>query len=360
MINLNDLFSGGNEGGGVVNDPRQLFSTLNRHERFVRPSDEQGEVLDGWFSRRDESDLTIKMNTGSGKTLVGLLILKSSLNDGIGPAVYLTPDNYLAKQVVDEAQDLGVAYTENENDPAFLRGDKILVVNARKLFNGRSVFGVRRVEIPIGSIVVDDAHACLDDIKDQFSLKIHASSPLYSKILSKMEDGLRQYNSILYTRVTSGDPGAVYEVPYWVFKDKRTDIADILIRCKSDVVSFSLPLIIDVLDLCQCAVSGRSIEIAPRYLPADIIPSFYNAKRKIYMTATLANDGILISHLQANPEAILTPIRPKGAGDIGVRMILAPLELNTDFTFEDLQLLAKEVARHQKCCGHNSLKRCRK
>ena len=35
------------------------------------------------------------MNTGGGKTVVGLLMLKSCLNEGVGPAVYVTPDNYL-------------------------------------------------------------------------------------------------------------------------------------------------------------------------------------------------------------------------------------------------------------------------
>ena len=38
------------------------------------------------------------MNTGGGKTVVGLLMLKSCLNEGVGPAVYVTPDNYLVSQ----------------------------------------------------------------------------------------------------------------------------------------------------------------------------------------------------------------------------------------------------------------------
>ena len=40
------------------------------------------------------------MNTGSGKTVVGLLILKSCLNEEKGPAVYVVPDSYLVKQVI--------------------------------------------------------------------------------------------------------------------------------------------------------------------------------------------------------------------------------------------------------------------
>ncbi|GEM_PF-4328472 len=63
------------------------------------------------------------MNTGSGKTVVGLLILQSSLNEGIGPAVYITPNKFLTAQVIAEAKDLGIRATENEDDHLFLRGD---------------------------------------------------------------------------------------------------------------------------------------------------------------------------------------------------------------------------------------------
>lgn len=69
-------------------EPRKLFTTLNRSSRFRRPLDEQAEVLDNWFEKRDRKDNTLKMNTGAGKTLVGLLVLQSSLNEKVHPAVY--------------------------------------------------------------------------------------------------------------------------------------------------------------------------------------------------------------------------------------------------------------------------------
>src|SRR6185312_8066533 len=94
--------------GATLIEPRKIFTTLPRKPRFKRPSDEQGDVLDGWFGKRTRANNTIKMNTGAGKTLVGLLILQSSLNEGVGPAVYVTPDNYLLSQVIAEATDLGI------------------------------------------------------------------------------------------------------------------------------------------------------------------------------------------------------------------------------------------------------------
>ena len=94
-------------------DPRKIFTTLKRDARFKRPLDEQADVLDTWFERRSAKDLTIKMNTGGGKTVVGLLCLQSSLNENIKPAVYITPDPFLVTQVLEEAQALALQPLQN-------------------------------------------------------------------------------------------------------------------------------------------------------------------------------------------------------------------------------------------------------
>ena len=59
------------------------------------------------------------LNTGNGKTLVGLMLLKSSLNEHAGPAAYLTPDPiYLVDQVEAAAADLDLS---TSRDPVPLR-----------------------------------------------------------------------------------------------------------------------------------------------------------------------------------------------------------------------------------------------
>jgi hypothetical protein len=71
--------------------PRDIFAALpSRHWSYLRQ--EQCEVLEKWFARREDRDIVIKQNTGGGKTAVGWLIAQSTLNEGIGKAVYLAPD----------------------------------------------------------------------------------------------------------------------------------------------------------------------------------------------------------------------------------------------------------------------------
>ena len=85
--------------------------------------DVQGQVLDAWMKRRDTvRDLSIKMNTGTGKTIVGLLILRSALNEAAGPALYVAPDNYLAGQVRKQADRLGLATVDDPESTSYVSG----------------------------------------------------------------------------------------------------------------------------------------------------------------------------------------------------------------------------------------------
>lgn len=285
------------------------------------------------------------MNTGSGKTLVGLLLAQSSLNEGFAPAVYVTPDRYLTSQAIAEAKALGIGVTDSEEDPAFMRGDKILVTNIKKIVNGRSVFGVRDVKIPLDAVIIDDAHACLDSVEEQFRIDANAETPLYKEIWSLLSEPIRQYSPLDHSRLTSSDPAVIFEVPFWIWKDRVSEIVLIILKHKdTQEVLFKRDLILDVIELCQCVISSRRLEFAPRCIPIDVIPALSRARRRIFMTATLANDGILVSHFQADQNTISRPIKPKGAGDMGNRMILAPQELNREIKFDDFKKFCADIA----------------
>ncbi len=351
MLDLKKLKAGSSS--KKQTDPRRIFTTLKRDLRFKRPSDEQGDVLDGWFENKDRASVTLKMNTGSGKTMVGLLCLQSSLNEDKGPSVYVVPDNFLVSQVLAEADALGIAATDDHKDAAFLAGDSILVINIWKLVNGKSVFGVGQggAKIRIGSIVIDDAHACLVTVADQFRIRLAASHPAYEPLLKLFEDDLDQQSNSLLLDIQASDPAAVMMVPFWAWIDKQKKAVGILHPHRGDDdLKWPWPLVRDVLPFCQIAFGGGYLEIAPRYLPIDNIPAFTEAVRRIYMTATLADDGILVSHFQADPQDILNPIRPKGGGDIGDRMILAPQEINPDVTVEEIKALAARKAESVNVC----------
>ena len=178
-----------------------LFSSGTRSSRYEYLRDVQREVFDAWHERRTERDLVIKMNTGNGKTLVGLMLLKSALNEHAGPAAYLTPDPvYLVDQVEAAAGDLGLSTSRDPRDPAVASGSAILLATVKTLFNGRSKFGVAPEgrKIKLGTVLIDDAHACLATVEEQFEIRLPATHPAYGQLLTLFGPSLRQQQPAYY------------------------------------------------------------------------------------------------------------------------------------------------------------------
>ena len=216
-------------------DPIELYNTLDRKSVAgpVRPAQEK--LLRDWYNnRRNEKDLIIKLHTGEGKTLIGLLILQSMINQKEGPCLYICPNIYLVEQVVDEAKKFGIPYCvigEDKQIPdEFLSGEKILITHAHKVFNGKSVFGIDNNYIPIGAVVLDDAHACADILKDAFTISLSKTKneDLYKKILTVFSDDLSEQGEGSFMDIQQGNYETFMAVPYWSWNDKRTEILKIL------------------------------------------------------------------------------------------------------------------------------------
>ncbi|GIT78485.1 DEAD/DEAH box helicase [Leifsonia sp. LS1] len=331
-------------------EPVRLFRALpNREDRFVAPRDIQAEVWDAWFKRRTEHDLILKMNTGSGKTVVGLLILLSSLNEGVGPAVYLVPDRHLQRQVVRTAEALGVPATTEFDDPGFRRAESILIVTVAKLINGRSRFGIRGAPgvrpLQLGALVVDDAHSSIPFVEDQFSMTIPAGET-YRAIRDLFADDIKDQSLSGWNEIRAGAGSAVVPIPYWSWQAKLDRAAALLAgQASDDENQFRWPLLKDHLELCDVAITPTELEIALPTPYLDAVPSFTGAQRRIYMTATLADDSVVVSRLGADPATALTPVTPADASDLGDRMILTPLQTSRSVSISDLQLSMVAFAR---------------
>lgn len=344
-INFDDLLD---DDDSIVKDPRDIFLTLDRRKAFAFPRDIQTEVMKDWFGhKRDQPDTVIKLNVGSGKTLVGLLLLQSSLNEKIAPAVYIAPDKQLVDQAIAEAEALGIEVTDDPHDTDFQSGEKILVTTIHRLFNGKSVFGVgaEGVKIKLGAVVIDDAHACIATVTEQFRIELPNTHPAYQKILKIIEPDLKRQSHARFLEVNSGDPRAMMEVPYWAWIKAQEEITQALHNHRSDdELKFSYSLLRDILPLCRCVIGGQKLEIEPDCPPTDLIRAFSRAKRRIYMTATLADDSVLVTHFGADPNKLSAPIVPTSSQSMGERMILMPQELNPEITLKEIKGLLADFA----------------
>ena len=332
----------------VVLHPRDIFFTLNRNPSFSFPRDIQTEVMNRWFDNRENKDSVIKLNVGSGKTLVGLLLLQSSLNEGKGPSLYVCPDKQLTHQVIQEAEALGIEVTDDPRNADYTAGEKICVVNVYKLFNGKSVFGVGTTKIDIGSLIIDDAHACVSTISDQFRITLPNTHEAYGRILTFLAEDLRGYNEARFLDVEASDPRSYMDVPFWSWHAHSPKILRVLHEHQGDdELQFTYPLLREILPQCRCVIGGQRLEIEPYFPATDLIQSFRRAKRRIYMTATLADDSVIVTHFGATQGSLGTPIVPSSSQSMGERMILMPQELNPDLTTSEIQTLLAQLAQKE-------------
>jgi len=190
-------------------------------------------MLESWHARRDERDLVVKANTGAGKTVVGLLVLRSHLNAGNGPALYVAPDPFLVGQVQREAVKLKIATTGDPEDSDYLSGRAVCVVNMHKLVNGRTVFSDERPSrpmVPIGVVLIDDVHAGLAISRAQLSLTVRSDTAAFEELLNVFRDDLHAQSAGSLMDVVDRSFGALVRVPFWAWRDRQADVLAILSR----------------------------------------------------------------------------------------------------------------------------------
>lgn len=348
-LNLSKINRGINENRV---DPRDIFASLP-NKPWTRLRLEQGEVLKEWFRRRQENDLVIKQNTGGGKTVVGLLIAKSGMDEGVGPSVYLVPDTYLVNQVLDEALKIGIPATADPKCIDFRSNQKILVTTFHRLINGRSIFGVLhsgKTPIQLGTIVVDDAHAALAAVRNQFTATVPANHDIYDRVFNLFKKDLEKQNHRNFNALKNKQASSPMRIPFWSWEEHYSEIFQILEDYGEDdseetrSLFFSWPLLSEHLRLAAATITNTKLEIKLPCPPLTMIPSFAQAKRRIYLTATLADDGVLVTDMDANPESVRKPITPERAADLGDRMILAPITLNPNLGSDRVRDLVRNFA----------------
>lgn len=335
-------------------EPREIFMSLpQRDKKYQYPRDVQTDVWSEWYSRRNLKNNIIKMNTGSGKTVVGLMILQSCLNENNGSTVYVVPDKYLVNQVCDEAKKLGIKTVIERDDYDYTEKKAILVMPIHALVNGRSVFGMRNANnYPIDNVLIDDIHACLETISSQYTIRIPQTHTLYKELIDTFSSLWKSYNNYSYTDIVElNDPQKRAMIPFWIWRESIPKVYELMSKHNNDDkkntgIFFHLPLLEEYLETCNCIITSRFIEITPYGIPIEKIKSFENAKRRIFMSATLSDDSVFVSTLGLKKDDVKKIIVPHSANDIGDRLILFPQYLNN--TISDVQIKEKVFSVAEK------------
>ncbi|ALZ59322.1 Type III restriction enzyme, res subunit [Bacillus cereus] len=310
-------------------NPIEIYDTLDRSSEKGPLRPVQIQILDKWYKDfKNKKDVVMKLHTGQGKTITGLLMLQSKLNEDKGPALYLCHNHQLVNQACEQAASFGIKYVtmdSTELPDEFIDSKAILITTVQKLFNGESKFGIGARSSSVSSILLDDAHACIDIIKDAFKITLPQDSNAYQEILELFSDDIQNQGAGTFADIKRKSYDAISLIPYWRWKDLHKEVSEILSKYSNlNSIKFSWPILKDIIQECQCIISGTSLEILPYKNPLYMFGTFEKAEHRIFMSATITDDSFLIKGLGLSSDTVKNPLQLENEKWSGEKMILIP------------------------------------
>lgn len=322
-------------------EPLEIFRRLPKPPGINDLYTSQAEILETWFQRRTERDVVLKLHTGGGKTLVGLLMAQSTLNETSEPVLYLTPTRQLVSQTLEKAKSLGIAAVPYQRgqplDDKFLNGKAIMVATYKALFNGRSKFGLRgsaAMPTKVSAIVLDDAHVAFSVVRESFTLEVKADKAqrdLYNSLTGLFRRAFKEIDRLgTFDDLVDGASMGVLEVPYWAWHEQLDTVREYL-RGNAEQYALVWPLLRDHLHLCHALISRGAFTITPVLPLVNAFPTFAESPRRIYMSATIAVDSEIVRTFDADPKLVCNPLTSRSLAGVSERMILIPDLMPFDF-----------------------------
>lgn len=332
-------------------DPVKIFESRTLRGSVENLWSPQSEALSEWTSAMHESEVIIEMATGGGKTIVGLLTAQSIVNETKGKVLYLCSTNQLVNQTAAKADEIGLSpaiYTSQNwtNRDAFLQCEAPCITSYAAAFNARSIFRAQDVH----GLVLDDAHVVIPQLRSQFTLRVGRAHPAFQGIASKLRPYFASVGkNVRFDEAISGDPLELLFVPAHAFTPLAPAIASLLRKngIDNDAASstkWSWFHIGEHLDRCFAVLGPNGIEIAPAVPPVHAIDVYNNAKKRLFLTATMpsALDLARVFGIDRRTRVI----RPKGK--LGAAQRLFAFMQGTDN--ETHQQETNQLIRAHKAC----------
>lgn len=330
-------------------DPLKIFDALTLRGSIENVWEPQAKALREWHEKRALNDISIEMNTGGGKTLVGLLVAQSLLNELRGCVLYVCPTNQLVEQSALRAEEIGLTvstyfdtrWTKREH---FDSRTSFCITNYAALFNGRSIFPR---ENPV-AMVFDDAHVAGDTIRSAYTLRIPSNDPAFKRVASIFRNIFHQMQrEQTFESAMQGDPLALLYVPMFELIRQQnllhdTLVNDVQVHTKNSL-KFAWEHVKDRLHCCCVLISGTGVEITPPVTPVGNLQFWKGGVRRVYMTATLP---LQTEFLRTFGVKLKAAVRPSGKSGDAQKLFLMVNGANDD----EQRQAAKGLIEPMKAC----------
>ncbi|MBX3407527.1 MAG: DEAD/DEAH box helicase [Phycisphaeraceae bacterium] len=326
-------------------DPIEIFDSLTLRGSVNNLWTPQSTALASWHLVRSKPDVSIEMNTGGGKTLVGLLVSLSLARELGKMVLFVSPNIQLIQQTADKARECGIdvaTYYDGQftDEAVAAAATGPCLTTHHALFNGKSIFRLR----DLGAIVLDDAHAAGGIIRDCFTLKLPRTSALFSAIAELFRPYFKRASAeITFDEVLAGRARDLLFVPLFESSRQAGVVLDKLVNGAVGEVKetkFAWAHIKEHLDRCVILIGHNGLEIAPSCLPTEQTPLFQKGLRRVYLTATLPSPIEFHRTFGIVPHAI----KPPGRSGEAQRVFLSA----AGATDEEQRANAKELVKARK------------
>lgn len=342
-------FKTGTFAQSVADNPAAHFKTLTKRQ-YPDVMPHQKEILETYGAKHQSSiDLALQLPTGSGKTLVGLLIADWRRMKFGNRAVYLCPTKQLVSQTVQQARDrygiaaVALAGAKDRFSPAdvtaYKTGSAVAVTTYSGLFNTHPFFDSPDL------ILIDDAHAAENYIAGMWSMTIEAGTPLHATLAEFLKPHLdaQEHSRLIGDWSGSADATWVEKLPSPQVNSLSAELIAIIdAYAREGDLYFKWTLLRSHLDACHIYLGSREILIRPLISPTMSHGPFERAKQRIFMSATLGAGGDL-ERLSGRRkiERLPAPAGFQSAG-VGRRFFVFP---SLSLTGEDSETLRLEMQK---------------
>lgn len=288
----------------VPDDPEALFRDL-RKKTVPGLLSHQADVLRSYIAvHTKHSDIALQLPTGSGKTLVGLLIAEWRRRKYGERVVYLCPTRQLVNQVANQASakygiDLHAftgsrAQYDSGASADWQSAEAVGVTTYSSLFNTNPFFEDPHL------IILDDAHSAENYVSAFWSLLIEKSNTEHEAAFTALAGVVSRFlppsdkSRLTGQSKSAADRQWVEKLPTPVFQAVAPEVISLLDEhTKANALRYSWSLLRDSLHACHLYISHRAILIRPLIPPSGTHAPFAGAKQRVYMSATLGAGGDL-------------------------------------------------------------------
>ncbi|MEU6248385.1 DEAD/DEAH box helicase [Glycomyces sp. NPDC047010] len=280
-------------------DPEALFGELPRASNGVGALwSHQADQLRTYAEMPQETpDVALELPTGSGKTLVGLLISEWRRRTLRQRVVYVCPTKQLARQVLKKADDQGIPAvlligphgTWDQAELArYTRGDAIAISTYSAIFNLNPHLNDAQ------TLIFDDAHAAEGFVAEAWALSVSRNDGAYEQLFDVLKDSIDPSlaSRMLAPDGPTTDRSTVRLLPIGTISHHANDIAQVLALLQGDA-SYRFRMLQANLASCLFYVSWREFYIRPMIPPTFEHAPFTNPAQRVYLSATIGDAGEL-------------------------------------------------------------------